>query len=70
MGRSDRRNLGLISFKEHWGTVGTELSYWKYPRNTKAAADSWQEKVLHRLIPVIPDSVLRNVGEVLYRHVG
>jgi GNAT acetyltransferase-like protein len=69
MGRSDRRNLGLISFKEHWGAVGTELSYWKYPHNPKAGS-SWQERVLHRLVPVIPDSALRSLGEVLYRHVG
>ena len=70
MGRSDRRNLGLISFKEHWGAVGTELSYWRYPQNPKAAADNWQEKVLHRLVPVVPDSALRIIGKVLYRHVG
>lgn len=70
MGRSDRGNLGLISFKEHWGAVGTELNYWKYPHKPRAAAGSWQEKVLHRLIPVVPDSALRIMGEVLYRHVG
>jgi len=70
MGRSDRGNLGLISFKEHWGAVGTELSYWKYPHKPRAAAESWQEKVLHRLVPVVPDSALRIIGEVLYRHIG
>jgi len=72
MGRSDRGNLGLISFKEHWGAVGTELSYWKYPHKPRAAAGSWREKVLHRLVPVVPvpDSALRIMGEVLYRHVG
>jgi hypothetical protein len=70
MGRSDRRNLGLIRFKEHWGAVGTELGYWKYPNNPLAAAGTWQEKVLHRLIPVVPDSAVRIMGEVLYRHIG
>ena len=31
LGRSDRDNLGLIAFKEHWGATGTGLSYWTYP---------------------------------------
>jgi len=70
MGRSDRGNVGLIRFKEHWGAVGTELSYWKYSHNPRPAADSWQEKVLHRLIPVVPDSAVRLMGELLYRHIG
>ncbi len=70
MGRSDRGNLGLISFKEHWGAVGTDLSYWKYPHKPKAAVGNWQRKVLHRLTPLVSDSVLRFMGEILYRHVG
>jgi lipid II:glycine glycyltransferase (peptidoglycan interpeptide bridge formation enzyme) len=70
MGRSDRTNLGLISFKEHWGAVGTELSYWRYPDNSKGATNTWQQKVLHRLTPVVPDFALRLIGETLYRHIG
>jgi hypothetical protein len=70
MGRSDRGNLGLISFKGHWGAVGTELSYWKYPHTPKVATRTWQQKILHRLTPVAPDSALRFMGEVLYRHIG
>ena len=26
MGRSDRDNFGLMSFKEHWGAIGTQLN--------------------------------------------
>jgi len=70
MGRSDRGNLGLISFKEHWGAVGTELSYWRYPHKPQAATRNWQEGVLQQLVPVVPDSALRTMGKLFYRHIG
>jgi CelD/BcsL family acetyltransferase involved in cellulose biosynthesis len=70
MGRSDKDNLGLISFKEHWGAVGTDVSYWKYARRPGITTDSWKKSALRHLVPVTPDSILRAVGRLLYRHVG
>jgi CelD/BcsL family acetyltransferase involved in cellulose biosynthesis len=70
MGRSDSDNHGLITFKEHWGATGTELHYWKYTRKPGQDADSWEKSVLRRLVPITPDSVLRIMGGLLYRHVG
>jgi Acetyltransferase (GNAT) domain len=70
MGRSDSGNLGLISFKEHWGAVGTELRYWKYPLRPKMTAGSWAKGVLQKLVPITPDFVLRTMGRLLYRHIG
>ncbi|HTA24112.1 MAG TPA: GNAT family N-acetyltransferase [Terriglobales bacterium] len=70
MGRSDSDNLGLIAFKEHWGAAGTELHYWKYTRSPGKDADSLEKSVLRRLVPITPDSVLRIMGGLLYRHVG
>ena len=70
MGRSDKDNLGLISFKEHWGAVGTDVSYWKYERWPGITTDSLEKSVLRHLVPVIPDSILRVLGSLLYRHVG
>src|SRR2546421_630110 len=29
LGRSDRRNSGLITFKDRWGAVRSDLTYWK-----------------------------------------
>jgi hypothetical protein len=69
MGRSDSDNRGLITFKEHWGATSTELHYWKYPVRP-GREDSWEKSVLRRLVPITPDSVLRIVGRLLYRHVG
>jgi CelD/BcsL family acetyltransferase involved in cellulose biosynthesis len=70
MGRSDRDNFGLMSFKEHWGAIGTQLNYWRYPNQMVGAAHTWQKSMLQRLVPVTPNPVLRTVGTFLYRHIG
>jgi hypothetical protein len=70
MGRSDKDNLGLISFKEHWGALGTDVSYWKYASRPGMTTDSREKSVLRHLVPVTPDCILRAVGSLLYRHVG
>ncbi len=70
MGRSDGSKPGLISFKEHWGAVGTQLNYWRYPSRTVGTVDAWQKNMLRRLIPATPSSALRTMGMLLYRHIG
>jgi CelD/BcsL family acetyltransferase involved in cellulose biosynthesis len=69
LGRSDADNMGLIAFKEHWGAVGTELSYWTYPHTPLDKSRAWQ-RGLARLVPVTPDFALRAAGALLYRHIG
>jgi CelD/BcsL family acetyltransferase involved in cellulose biosynthesis len=70
LGRSDSDNIGLIAFKEHWGAVGTELRYWKYPDRPGMKTDNWEKGALRKLVPITPDVVLRAMGGLLYRHVG
>jgi hypothetical protein len=70
MGRSDTRNRGLITFKEHWGAIGAELSYWRYPHKDEVARIDWQKVMLRKLAPVAPDAVLKLAGQLLYRHIG
>lgn len=70
MGRSDDNNLGLMSFKEHWGAVGAQLKYWRYPHRIGGTAHVWQRSVLRRLVPAMPNSALQTVGRVLYKHIG
>jgi CelD/BcsL family acetyltransferase involved in cellulose biosynthesis len=69
-GRSDSGNLGLIAFKERWKAVGTELRYWKYPDRPGMRTDNWGKGALRKLVPITPDSVLKAVSGLLYRHVG
>ena len=70
LGRSDGSNLGLISYKEHWGAIGTELNYWRYPMIAVASEGSWQNSIMRRLVPVTPAFVLNAAGRLLYRHIG
>jgi len=70
MGRSDSGNRGLISFKEHWGAVGTHLSYWTYPPRTKRTQSEWKKIILRQLVPRTPSFVLKAAGKLLYGHIG
>ena len=76
LGRSDSDNTGLITFKDRWGAVRSELTYARY----SAAADSretfktketgWKERVAKNVFARLPDRVLYSVGGLLYKHVG
>jgi lipid II:glycine glycyltransferase (peptidoglycan interpeptide bridge formation enzyme) len=69
MGRSDSGNLGLISFKEHWGAVGSKLSYWTYPlRSTDLTVR--QKACLRLLVPLAPNFALKTAGRLFYGHSG
>ena len=70
MGRSDSSNRGLISFKGHWGAVGTQLSYWTYPQRPEAHVSVRQKAILRRLVPLTPKFALKTAGRLLYSHIG
>jgi Acetyltransferase (GNAT) domain len=70
LGRSDSDNLGLISFKEHWGAVGKPLNYWAYPHSPPVTPGSWEKALLRQIVPMSSDPVLKTVGKLLYRHIG
>lgn len=70
MGRSDVDNLGLISFKKHWGASATLVSYWTYPQRGVGLPSVWRTRLGRHVVPALPDSALEMVGSVLYRHIG
>jgi CelD/BcsL family acetyltransferase involved in cellulose biosynthesis len=70
MGRSDLDDPGLSVFKEHWGSVATPLTYWRYPVKEPRERPAWQRTWTDRVIAASPDRVLQLAGNVLYRHVG
>jgi hypothetical protein len=70
MGRSDSANLGLVAFKERWGTTASELTYWTYPHRPAAALSVRQKIVLDRVIPFTPTFALSAIGKIFYRHAG
>jgi len=69
LGRSDTDNPGLINFKDHWGAVGTSLSYWSYPHRTGGAPNGGK-KIARRLVSVMPNVALAAAGKLLYKHFG
>ena len=69
LGRSDTDNPGLINFKDHWGAVGTSLSYWSYPRRT-GGAPAGSKKIARRLVSAMPNLALEAAGKLLYKHFG
>lgn len=69
-GRSDSDNLGLITFKDHWGANRTELKYWTYPVRPRVPQKPWQKALARHLVQVTPDLVLEGVGTLLYKHIG
>jgi CelD/BcsL family acetyltransferase involved in cellulose biosynthesis len=70
LGRSDSDNLGLITFKEHWGAAATELNYWTYPGRLTQGPSNWEKNLVAHVVSVAPDFALKTVGKLLYRHIG
>ena len=70
MGRSDRENLGLITFKGHLGAEAKAVRYWTYPSRSGTSASGWKAKVVRGIVSVSPDWALTIAGSLLYRHIG
>jgi len=59
LGRSNRDNSGLITFKDRWGAARSQLTYWNYPaRLAPVGAPGWRPKPANSICPQIPDSRL------------
>jgi lipid II:glycine glycyltransferase (peptidoglycan interpeptide bridge formation enzyme) len=70
MGRSDVDNLGLVTFKEHWGAERSTVNYWRYPIQAAASKPQSLIRYANRLIAIAPDTSLAMLGNFLYRHIG
>lgn len=71
LGRSDMDNEGLIDFKNRLGAQSTILSYQRWSR--KQASEEGKVpggQLAKQLFSVMPNSILRMTGRILYRHVG
>jgi len=70
MGRSDPRQQGLITFKEHWGAERSKLSYWRYPSNSATGLRAREHRWIQSVMSVAPKVARRTAGRLLYRHMG
>lgn len=70
-GRSDSDNPGLIAFKDRWGATSSTLSYLRWSRKQLSEdTPNHTRAMMKQLFAMMPDTVLRATGRILYRHVG
>ena len=70
-GRSDRDNPGLVTFKDHWGTTRSMLTYLRYPAGIpRTASERHGMQLARRVVAHVPDAILRLTGQLLYKHIG
>ncbi len=70
MGRSDLADPGLSVFKEHWGSVPTPLTYWRYPAVETKSRPVGQKNLINQMISASPGWALLLAANTLYRHMG
>lgn len=70
LGRSDCDAVGLIAFKERWGSARSALTYWNYSP-VQPNPHNWNElSVVRNLVRRLPIVALTTAGRLLYKHAG
>jgi CelD/BcsL family acetyltransferase involved in cellulose biosynthesis len=71
LGRSERDNSGLVSFKENWGALSVPLDYYRLPARQPLLLNSpWRIRFAKGVFSMMPDALLAATGRLLYRHIG
>jgi Acetyltransferase (GNAT) domain len=71
MGRTQKDNAGLLTFKNHWASESKPLVYWRFPKgNSLDRIHGWQMDAAKRIFSHMPDRLLKITGRFLYRHIG
>jgi Acetyltransferase (GNAT) domain len=71
LGRSERQNQGLITFKDNWGAKSVPLEYHRFPAaQSNYSSSGWRVHLLQHAFSRIPDRLLAATGRLLYRHIG
>jgi hypothetical protein len=72
LGRSDWDNTGLITFKDRWGAVRSNLTYLRgdIARHKTGGHADYGATLARRAFARMPDRFLTTAGRLLYRHIG
>lgn len=72
LGRSDITASGLVTFKDRWGSIRSNLPYFRFAtaRKGQFARDDWKQRLAKRVFSKLPTQLLPPVGSILYRHIG
>lgn len=69
-GRSDIDAVGLVTFKDHWGTTRSRLKYYRYPAHYEFKYANSKKGPVNTFFRHMPQFVLERAGRLLYRHLG
>lgn len=70
LGRSDRNNPGLSTFKEHLGGVRSNLMYFRVGRDLHKILGSFPSAAVHALFARMPSRLSQVAGRIFYRHMA
>jgi CelD/BcsL family acetyltransferase involved in cellulose biosynthesis len=75
LGRTDCDNSGLITFKDRWGGIRSDLTYSRFsatppPNAARRDGPQWAKRIVKGVLPWVPDRVLVMVGRLLYEHIA
>ena len=70
LGRSDRDNTGLVTFKNRLSASRSTLTYWRFPAETMATVAGWKMRCARRVFARLPGRLRRAAGTLLYPHLG
>jgi len=71
LGRSDRDNPGLVTFKDRLGGARSDLTYFRYPgQESHSTTSAWRNNTVKYIVARMPDALLAAAGKVLYKHAG
>lgn len=74
LGRTSILNKELMKFKKHWGTDIADLPQFYYPESAgnrlRENEKSMSYRFLNTICRNVPDSSLKTIGKLCYRHLG
>jgi lipid II:glycine glycyltransferase (peptidoglycan interpeptide bridge formation enzyme) len=71
LGRTDRENTGLTTFKERLGAIRSASTYLRFPPSRCGGTNiNWKMQMAKRFFSNMPDCILVAVGKLLYPHSG
>ena len=70
LGRTDRHNDGLATFKDRLGANRKLLTYYRYTKAAKRLRRVERSRAIRQFLSILPASLSVTAGRLLYRHIG
>jgi hypothetical protein len=76
LGRSELKHLGLMTFKDHWNAQRSLITYVRLLTSSTSKwafipeGSDWEERAARKVMPYLPDCILKSIGHLAYKHIG